>query len=48
MDPDFISGYLGLIGDYTNLNRLDKAHETLDRALSRMPDNPALHEELYS
>jgi tetratricopeptide (TPR) repeat protein len=47
-DPDDVLGYDSLIEDYTNLNRLDKAHETLDQALARMPDNPYLHRWVYS
>jgi tetratricopeptide (TPR) repeat protein len=44
--PDL--GYENLIGYYTALDRLDKAHDALDQAFSRKQDNPSLHELLYS
>lgn len=46
--PDNIAGYANLNGDYLALERLDQAHNILNQALSREPDNPALPFGLYA
>jgi len=46
--PDNIAGYANLNGDYLALERPDQAHNVLNQALSREPDDPALPFGLYA
>jgi serine/threonine protein kinase len=48
LEPNDPMSYLGLIGAYSTLNRLDEAKATIEEAQARNLDSPSLHFGLYA